>query len=66
MFGGVKGRSALNASWEAALEAVHAKSQDPEVSALSMDIHKCFDMMSREVVFVVGMVSGMPRGLLMA
>ena len=66
MFGGFKGRSATTASCELALRVEAASLKGTGAAALSIDIMKCFDQCSRELIAILPLAMGSPRGLIVA
>ena len=66
MFGGFKGRSTDEAIASLALDLELAKSRKEGGSAMSIDIMKCFDQMSRELVWTCGIILGAPAPIMSA
>ena len=61
MFGGRGCPGADTAAWGLAIEVEQATAQGQGISALALDIYKCVDQMSREVVMRVAERAGAPR-----
>eukprot|EP00969_Alexandrium_andersonii_P187547 8287114-Alexandrium_andersonii.AAC.1 len=60
VFGGVPGKAAAEAAWWLGAQIEHTKACDTHLSAMSVDIYKCFDQLSRQCIFVVGARMGAP------
>eukprot|EP00969_Alexandrium_andersonii_P366596 15468867-Alexandrium_andersonii.AAC.1 len=66
MFGSFKGKGADTAAWSLAVHVEMARAKDQATSALSVDIHKCFDQLSRELVYKLAAVGGAPMSVIRA
>ena len=64
MCGGVKSNAADSASWAMALEVEGAVTEGSGASAASLDIYKCFDQMSREVIVLLARRAGAPEAII--
>ena len=61
MFGGFKQRATDEAFWSVALDQELATLQHCHTSMLSVDVHKAFDQMSRELVYLLAANMGAPK-----
>eukprot|EP00969_Alexandrium_andersonii_P119308 5274647-Alexandrium_andersonii.AAC.1 len=61
MFAGVKGKAADVASYELALRLERAKATGQPMSAMAIDIAKCFDQISRPMVCALTRHLGIPE-----
>ena len=66
MYAGVAGRSADMAAWALAAQLEAAKMGGTQMSAMSIDIMKCFDQISRPLVWTIAVRCGAPRKVLSA
>ena len=66
MFVGIAGMSAEEAWYSTALHLERARLQGHPATGASVDIHKCFDQLVRELVYHVLEEAGCPDGILVA
>eukprot|EP00969_Alexandrium_andersonii_P371001 15478535-Alexandrium_andersonii.AAC.1 len=66
LHGGMRGRSAATANYEFAAQLEQARLLEQSASALFIDMHKCFDQVSRELIWTLADHYGAPRGVLNA
>ena len=64
MYAGAGGRSASEASWLLSFEVEKAKACEEPISALSIDIFKCFDQVCRPILYSILQRLGAPVGVL--
>eukprot|EP00969_Alexandrium_andersonii_P277647 12272655-Alexandrium_andersonii.AAC.1 len=60
MHGGLPGRSAQGAAWSLAFFNEVARAQGEHCSAVSVDVYKAFDQLSRPLIAAVAMRAGAP------
>ena len=63
---GVESNAADTAAWELSVDVELAAVNAEGASALSLDIFKCFDQMSREVIMALAECAGAPRGVMLS
>eukprot|EP00969_Alexandrium_andersonii_P067383 2973209-Alexandrium_andersonii.AAC.1 len=64
---GSRGQLPANmASWEVALEVEQAMAASDNVTAMTVDIFKAFDQLSRQLIFKLALRAGCPKGVLNA
>ena len=66
LFAGVPGRAAHQASWLLSMELEEVKVGQSHASAMSTDIFKCFDQLSKETIFLLAARMGCPMKVLVA
>eukprot|EP00969_Alexandrium_andersonii_P226316 9994073-Alexandrium_andersonii.AAC.1 len=55
LFGGVPGKGAADAAFHHAVHLEAAKTKAQQMSTLVVDVHKCFDQVSRQVVEAIAL-----------
>eukprot|EP00969_Alexandrium_andersonii_P241142 10646484-Alexandrium_andersonii.AAC.1 len=66
MFGGVRGRSAEQAAWHLSAQLELSRARGQHMSASTVDVFKCFDQVSRELVVRLACVAGAPPAIMHA
>eukprot|EP00969_Alexandrium_andersonii_P291998 12905783-Alexandrium_andersonii.AAC.1 len=62
LHGGFRDRSPTDATWVMGMRMEAAHSSGRAVSASATDIYKCFDQVSRQVIYLLAIRAGAPRG----
>eukprot|EP00969_Alexandrium_andersonii_P113733 5026238-Alexandrium_andersonii.AAC.1 len=61
MFGASKDHGADSAAWTLAMHIECSRARGCDTSALSLDIYKCFDQLSRESIVSLARAAGAPE-----